>query len=273
MCGFNPLKSIAHVVGSVVKSPIFQPIADVALAASGNPELIPVFNGIDSAVNTKLNGGTFGQSILSGGASFAGNAIGSSIGNSLFPNTIGSEIGSANNSFLSQIPGVSTTAIGDLGGSGLNTAANSLLNTSIGSAVGGLAGQNFASNLVSKQKQPSVDNNSLQPTPFTPTRAPQLQLPGSLSGLQGQDNFQQTSNLATQGVYGGGLGPQEQSYFTNLVNNQLVDPSGKVGNVSSLSPIENSYLSQLGFGGYSNSKDLLGAISKWQKQQPGQASA
>lgn len=187
---------------------------------------------------------------LNSGIEAAGQIGGSMIGSAILPQTIGSFIGSS-----------ATNAIG-----------SSIADKSLGSVIGGYAGNALADNYISKQQptatdaSPAPDPNSLLPAAFSPKQSPSLQLPGSLSGLNGMDQNQQTSNLATQGVYGGGLGPEEQDYFKGLVNNQLVDPSGKTADIGSLSPIENSYLSQLGFGGYSNSKDLLGALSKWKQQ-------
>lgn len=263
-------KTVVHDVGSIAKSPIGQILAPIAGGlALGPVGLGLVGAGTGAAIGGAANALAAGKGLkgaaITGGLDLAGN----SIGNQLFPESIGQGIGST----ASNAVGAADAGIGDALGQGFSqTASNALLNTSIGGAVGGALGGNLANKLTTKPQQPNVDPNSLTPAPFTPTRAPQLQLPGSLSSLQGQDTAQQTSNLATQGVYGGGLGPQEQSYFTNLVNNQLVDPSGKVAPTSSLSPIENSYLSKLGFGGYSNSNDLLGAISKWQAQQQGTSS-
>lgn len=245
-----------------VFSKILPFIADAALIATGNPELIPVANAGISGVQTKLSGGSFGDALKSAGTSYLGSSIGGEIGNSIFPQTVGSAIGTgASNAVIG-----ANTGISDALGNGFSaTAANSILNASIGGTLGSYEGQNAANSLFPQTQKP--DNNSLQPTPFTAKNNPNLQAPGSLSGLSTLTPDQQTSNLATQGVYGGGLGPQEQQYFTGLVNNQLVDQSGKVSDQSNLSPIENSYLGQLGFGGYSNSNDLLGAISKWQSQQ------
>lgn len=74
---------------------------------------------------------------------------------------------------------------------------------------------------------------------------------------------QQASGLATQGAYGGGLGPQEQGYFSNLVQNQLVPQHGQTAPLSTLSPVENTYLSNLGFGNEGSSYNLAKALSQW----------
>lgn len=249
-------KVLKHIVGIAEKA------APIVLTAIGQPELAAAFVGADSLAH----GQGLGKSILSAGGSYLGGQVGNSIGSSFLPSTISDVLPGATNA-------LSDAAISGAG-SMLGTAANSALNTSIGGALGGFEGQKLASNIISPKQQSDpaqtpVNPTSLTPAPFSPTNSPQLQVPGSLdnSSFSSLTPDQKTSNLATQGVYGGGLGPQEQQYFTGLVNNQLVDPSGKVADQSNLSPIEDSYLSKLGFGGYSNSNDLLGAISQWQKQQ------
>lgn len=101
---------------------------------------------------------------------------------------------------------------------------------------------------------------------FTPSQQPIFGIPQGLSSYTDSSLSpdQTLSGIATKGVYGGGNGPEEQKYFLNLVNNRLVDKSGNVaGDTSSLNPIENSYLAQLGLGGYSNPTDLLKGISNY----------
>lgn len=152
-------------------------------------------------------------------------------------------------------------------------AGNSLLGSgsipglNLGSAIGGFAGNSLASSLAGSPKQnvsPSNNtNSSMLAAPFHPTQQGAQDLPASLHALGGLTSDQQASNVATQGVYGGGNGPQENSYFLNLMNRQLVDSSGKVGDMSGVSPIENSYLQKLGLGGAKNSTGLLQAISNW----------
>lgn len=267
MCGI--LKKITHAVSSVAKSPIGQILAPIAAGFALGPAgfgLTSAATGaaLGGAADSLIAGKGLKNAAISGLGSYAGNAIGSQ----LLPQTIGSTIGDT----ASNAIGGAEAGLGSALGTGFSqTASNALLNTTVGGALGSYAGGQIASNFTEKpqsqdQNQTTPDPNSLLPAAFSPKQSPSLQLPGSLSGLEGMDQNQQTSNLATQGVYGGGLGPQEQDYFKGLVNNQLVDPSGKTADINSLSPIENSYLSQLGFGGYSNSKDLLGALSKWKQQ-------
>lgn len=124
----------------------------------------------------------------------------------------------------------------------------------------------YAINSLSSSLSPQTNQTPVNQTPaaFVPKQQDAQGLPGSLQGFGGLDSGQQESNLANQGTYGGGLGPQENSYFLNLINRHLVDQSGKTSSASSLSPISQSYLQKLGFGGYgNNTNSLLEAISKW----------
>lgn len=106
-------------------------------------------------------------------------------------------------------------------------------------------------------------NSTFTPTPFNPSEQSPMAAPSSLSQYSGLNPFQQATNLATQGVYGSGNGPQENSYFLNLINRQLYDNGGNLAsNNNSINPIENSYLSQLGITGQ-NPTDILKGISQY----------
>lgn len=269
MCGlskFNPLNLRHGLAHTIATTPILNKVLPIVATA-----INPALGAAVTAAESYGGGNKVLPSLLSGATSFAGNAIGNEIGSSVFPTTIGSALSSNAGNATDKLLNFGA---GDLGSNFANSIGNNLANQSIGGALGGLATNAAIGGgvLPAVQKQNDLNPNSLLPAPYAPKQAPQLQLPGSLSGLQGLSPDQQISNLATQGVYGGGNGPQEQSYFANLVNNQLVDKSGNVSPISNVNPIENSYLSQLGLGGYSNSKDLLGAISKWQSQQQGTSS-
>lgn len=109
--------------------------------------------------------------------------------------------------------------------------------------------------------QPST--SSLNPSPFSPTMQSAQGLPSSLSSYVGLDPSQQASNIASRGVYGGGQGPEEQNYFLNLMNRQLFDQSGNVAsNLNNISPVDLSYLNQLGISG-SSPTDYLKGISQF----------
>jgi len=187
--------------------------------------------------------GKVGSSLAKGGLAYAGNAIGGSdYGRDIF--------GSATLGGALEKSGFSGVA---------NVLGDSLAKTGISQIGSGLAA-NAIGDAVTPYLDGPMDLTNIQA--FKPSRAGQSQLPGSLSSFGGLDPTQQATNIANKGVFGGGLGGQEEDYFTNLVNRQLVDDSGKVGDIKSLAPIENSYLGQLGLGNYTNSNDLLEAISK-----------
>lgn len=133
--------------------------------------------------------------------------------------------------------------------------------TTIGAAALAIGGLNSAINSNSSSA-PNISDIALN-SPYVPSRDNPLSAPSSLSDLSSLTPEQQESNIATKGVYGGGEGPQENQYFLNLINRQLVDDKGNVGNMSSLAPIDTSYLSQLGLGGYGNTSDLLKGISQY----------
>src|SRR6185369_9416216 len=186
-----------------------------------------------------------------GAAAAGGSYLGSNIGGAMFP--------SAGN-----VGGALNTAMGGGAVSNLigNTLPAELANVGLGSALGGYFGGNAASSLA-PQKNANATGEGMTSAPFNPSQANAATLPLSLQTLGGLTSNQQATNIANKGVYGGGLGPEEQSYFLNLQNRKLVDPQGQVGSMSSLQPIEQSYLQQLGLGGNSDPTSLLQAMSKW----------
>lgn len=228
-------------------------IVPAALTAV-NPVLGAAYEGDKNWSQT----GNIGSAATAAGTSYVagqlGSALGDYAGNALNLGTIGSNLGSTAN--------VENSISSTLGNAGIgmdtaNSIGGNIANKTIGSLGGQAAGNAYAQNL--SAPTPAAQG----PATFTPTRADELAEPTSLSAFGNQTGDQLASNIATQGVYGSGEGPQEQSYFNNLINRRLVDQSGNVGDISSVTPIEQSYLSKLGLGGYSNSKDLLEAMSKW----------
>lgn len=183
-----------------------------------------------------------------------GNAVGGGLG------TVGSAIDTGFNA-------VGAGNVGNLVGNTLGSIAPSFANVGIGSIVGAGVGQNLAEGLSGAKNASPKQSGPSGPAPFVPSQAAEQELPASLSSLGGLTSQQQATNIANQGVYGGGNGPSEQNYFTNLENRRLIDSGGKTQSLDTLQPIEQSYLSQLGLGGYSNTNDLLHAISTWQGQQ------
>lgn len=239
-------------------------VAPIALAAvpGVGPGLAAVYTGVKTGVET----GNPLSGLLGAAGSFAGNALGESFGSSL-----GNSIGGSAGSFLNETP---ANFLGDaFGGSTVGAAApfgsfagNALGGSTIGSLAGSALGSSTGTSLGSQLGQslmPMGGDLQKGPAGFSPSRAPQMGLPQSLSQFGNLDPFQQATNIASKGVYGGGNGPNENSYFLNLINRQLVDPSGNVGGMQGINPVENSYLSQLGLGGYGNSSDLLKGISQY----------
>lgn len=229
------IKKIAGpLIGAAVGSAI--PGIGTALGAS-----------LGSAGGTLASGGNLKQALLSGGGSYLGAQLG---GQFLGGGNVGSAL---------------TNNLGNIAG---NTIANALpaalTDASVGSILGGYVGNSIGEDLgmsLSGGKQQTSQGVAA----FSPKRAELGEVPANFQGAGALSPEQQASNLATQGTYGSGLGPDENQYFLNLVNRQLVDESGNVGDTSTLSPIESSYLQKLGLGGYSNSNNLLESISKWKK--------
>lgn len=239
------------------------PIAETALAFAGFPEVSAGIAGLKSGVET--------GSPLAGLTSAAGSYFGGELGSSL-----GGQLGNQAGGFLSETPG---NALGDIfGGSTVGSVApfgsfagNALGSSTIGSIAGGAIGSSAGNSLGSQFGQQAgggantqdsfSPQASMNATPsFQPGTTSPAGLPQSLSQFSGLDPFQQATNIASKGVYGSGNGRDENSYFLNLVNRQLQDPTQ---GFKSVNPVENSYLSQLGLGGYSNQNDLMQGISKY----------
>lgn len=230
----------------------------IPIAASVGGYLLggPVGGAIGAGVASKAQGNSWLDAVKAGGLSYAGGKIGGELlGDKL--GTVGEAVnGTAANAVGPQF---FDAGLGDVIGAGAsNSLGANLANASIGSIAGSYAGNSLADSMVTPKAQ-----GASGPDPFSPTRQGEAQLPSSLQAFGGLNGEQQSSNIANQGVYGSGNGPEEQSYFNNLINRRLVDDSGKTSDLSTLKPIENSYLQKLGLGGYSNSKDLLEAMSKW----------
>lgn len=245
-------------MGGVIDQ-IAQFAVPIALTLAGQPELAAMSSGIMTGVKT----GNPLSGLLSAGGSYFGGELGSSLG---------SGVGAAEGGVLSQTP---ANALGNLfGGDTVGAlapfgsfAGNALGSETIGSMAGGALGSSFGNNLGTSLGQsinPMNSGGGQTPAGFTPSRAAQMATPQGLSQFSSLDPFQQATNIASKGVYGGGQGNDENQYFLNLINRQLVDPNGNVQNQSTLNPVESSYLSQLGLGGYNNSTDLLKGISQYQ---------
>lgn len=245
---------------------VFKKVLGIAAPVAGS--FIPgVGPAVGAAIGGALGGAIQGKGLkgiaLGGATGYAGNVLGNSIASTLGKN-LGSIGGSSIGSTFSPSNAVGPYTLGNIGG----TAANALANTTLSQGLGQVAG-NYAANSVGDSLFPSdaeqSDAGPSAPKPFEPKRAGAIDLPGSIaSEYGGLSDEQRSTNLATQGVYGGGNGPEEQQYFTNLINRRLVDDSGNVdSDLSEITPIESSYLEQLGLGGNNNPRSLLEALSKW----------
>lgn len=231
---------LGGLVGSAVLGPAGFGLASAATGGAAGAAL-------GSGANTYSQTHNIGQALLSGGGSFVGSQVAG--------NVLGDKLGT--------VGGTLNSGLGSgLGGTAANFIGPTLANTTLSSILGGNIGSSVASGLVpDKAKNPMGE--SAAPAPFKPSQADAQQLPASLAGLSTLTPAQQASNVATGGVYGGGQGPQENSYFLNLINRQMFDDSGNVKGLDNINPIENSYLKQLGISGYGNSTDLLKQIQGW----------
>ena len=215
-------------------------------------------------------GTALGASISSAGGAAIGSGIGSYAGN----HDIKSALLSAGGSYLGGqlgnkfAPASSSGTVGSNVFNALpdgpisNFAQNTLLPASIANMGAGQVAGSYLGSQVGEGYGASMQEPA-GPTPFSPSRQDQKDTPNSISGLGTLSPEQESTNLATQGVYGGGQGGQENDYFLNLINRRLVDDSGNVGSMDTLKPIEMSYLQKLGLGGYGNSNSLLEAISQY----------
>lgn len=230
-------------------------IAPIAGAALGS--IVPgVGTAIGAAVGSGLNSGVKSGDPLTGLLSAGGSYLG---GQAL--GGLGGTLGETPANALGDVVGGSTVGSSAPFGS---FAGNVLGGQTIGSMAGGALGSSIGESAGNALNPQSPDLGGTGVAAFSPSRSPQMGLPQSLSQLSGLDPLQQGSNIATKGVYGGGTGPEETNYFLNLVNRNLVNDQGQVASdTSSVNPVENSFLSQLGLGGYNNPTDLLKNISNY----------
>lgn len=206
----------------------------------------PIGAGVGAGVNTKLSGGSIGDSLKSAVLGGAGSYVGGNIAG----NVIGGP------SVASGLQGALGPDLGSFIGQGLG---GNIALSPISSLAGSAVGMDLASSLVPQKTKAPVASSNI----FSPSRQGEKEAPASLKGAGYLDPMQYGTGIATQGVYGGGAGPEESDYFLNLVNRRLVDDAGNVDkDLSEIAPIENSYLSQLGLGGMSDARSLLEAISK-----------
>jgi hypothetical protein len=242
----------ANLIGDVVDEiPVVGPyIVPAALALTGNPAAAAAYSGIRAGTKTgdPLSG------LLAAGGTYAGNVVGSSLGQTL-GETFGGTLAQTPSNALGDIFG--GEAVGSLAPFG-SFAGNALGSAGIANIAGGVLGSQMGGTL--GQPPETYDIASAPSIPGFSANKMNTSLPASLSQFGSLSQDQQLSNIATKGVYGGGAGPEESQYFLNLINNRLIDDPGAL---DKFSPIDNSYLAQLGLGGYSDPTDLLKGISNY----------
>lgn len=243
------LERIGKTIAPIALS--FIPVAGPAIAAGY------------SAVNSFGNSGNLGQAALSGAMNYYGGKLGAEYGSSL--GTIGSAAGKAGVNLGYTSAGNSLgSSIGNAIGEAAPGFAANVANTSIGGVLGSYAANNLSSGVTNAQQEPA---GMTGPTPFSPSQEAAQNAPASLSAMGSLTNEQQSTSLANQGVYGGGNGPDEQSYFLNLLNRRLVDTGGNVQSNAQVAPIEQSYLQRIGINAGGDSSNLLEAINRWRQTQ------
>lgn len=241
-------------------SNIFKAAAPILGGVAGS--FIPgVGTAIGSAIGAGLGGAVSGGGVKGSLIDAAGAGLGSAF--------LGSGSGDvASNLSSSSIPGaasVGSSLTGTaLGSAGVNALSGSLTGGSIANLVNGATAQPLSGAL------PAPDVAGPKEAPL-PTSAPQAaSLPSSLSGFSGLDSLQQGTGIATQGLYGGGTSNDEQNYFTNLLQRQLINGQGGYNDYSNnVNPTEESYLhNDLGLQFDPNTGSLLQAIANKQSAQP-----
>lgn len=260
--GVDAVPVIGPYIGPAVSAFFAGPFAPLAYGAA---------EGVENGVEASRRGAGFNQAALGGakagaiGAAtyYAGQQLGDMAGNSLTNNGFPSA-----GNFLSETPAnalgntVGGQTVGDVAPFG-SFAGNALGSSSIGASLGTAAGTMVGNNINNQNLNGMFPQAMSGGNGFSPSMSPQAGLPQSLSQFGSLSPNQQASNIATKGVYGGGNGPDETNYFMNLLNRQQFDQNGNLGQSSNVSPIEQSYLSQLGISGYQNPTGLLQGISNY----------
>lgn len=237
-------------------------IAPIAGGALGS--VVPgVGTAIGAAIGSGLKTGVETGDPLAGLVTAGTSYLGSEIGGELLGDTLG---GIANDAGFGASLGPGSTIGEFAGGALLDAPVGSIVGSSIGSSLGESF---FPGNAIRENNIFSglglTDVAGAAAAPFEPKREEAMARPSSFQAFGSLSPEQETSAIATQGVYGGGVGKQEQDYYQNLINRQLVDEGGGLRDVGQLSPINRGYLSQLGYG-QGNTRDLLEAMQKWKMQ-------
>lgn len=261
----NVEDAFSRSIHAVDQIPVIGPYIGPAVASYfGGPLGYAAASGIRNGVEASFKGAPWQQAALSGaenagisyGAGQLGAAAGQYAGNALQ----GSDLGS----FLQSTPAANAGNV--IGGDAMSSlapigsfAGNAFGGTTTGEAIGSFLGHQSADNATAYNPAPSAPGIAA----FSPSQSPQVGIPQSLSQFGSLSPQQQSSNIASKGVYGGGQGPDETNYFLNLMNRQLFDQGGNVAqNTNGIAPVDMSFLNQLGISG-SSPTDLLKGISQY----------
>lgn len=250
---------LGTVAGSLIGNPELGLLPSLGTAAGG-----AIGAGIGSGLSKGIETGNpiagLTSAVATGGGSYLGSQL---LGPSLSGIGAGTNAtsGAATQGFMGTPV---ATSLSDQGLSGAGSVFGSQTPGSlVGGAVGSTVGQAGAQSALPGLFQ-SPTSTPAGPSPFMPTEAAQAALPASLSSYQNLDPLQQATNIASKGVYGGGEGADETNYFNNLINRQLYGSNGQLAtDTSSINPVENSFINQIGLGGYSSPTDLLQKISNY----------
>lgn len=211
-------------------------------------------------------GGTFGPLGAAAGAAYGNYITGSSpsdslqagalagvgnyVGGQLTDGFVGSDLSS-----LGSVGNSVATGIADYGGS----IGGQLLASNTGAIIGSVAPSFLGAS--GAQQQPTELYSYTDPASqalqkelsFKPVRPSEQDTPDFLSGLT---NLQKRSNIAAQGVFGGGVEQDTQKYYDNLLQRNLISDTGRVEDINGLLPVETQYLQKRG-APIGSSLDLL----------------
>ncbi len=155
--------------------------------------------------------------------------------------------------------GISSGNLGDVVTAGAPAALKNMMGPWVGATpadTGASAGAATASSNLGNVDTPFVAKRGNEPT--KPYDLFNRDVGGQMFGSL--DPMQQRSYLATQGTQGGGIGDEDKNYYLGLLQRNLIDESGQMGNMNSaLLPVERNYLSRLGLP-TDNTNDFFQAL-------------
>ena len=214
-----------------------------------------------------VTGQPVGQAVKGGVLTGLGTFAGSEIGNMFGPNA-GGVAGSSSGGIF----GLPTTefAGGSLGG---------VFGPFTGAQVGGATG----SALLQGMFGAPTESGGMQPfvpisegtsgigaaeAPINLSRPSALAAPTWASGMSDVQQRTATATGSTQGSEREGLSQMGENYYTNLLQRNLIAPSGELGDYAEVRPVEHQYLQQgLGLQYEPTTKSLLESIVRRQRRR------